>query len=386
MKKETSDKIKSFFCDIIEFLVENKRYLVSSVLVVIIVLFIVSSDDKTIRIFPELKVKKKVVKEVKNENTEEENEEEEEKKIKDENPLILNKDKELNKFIKKYYKAVEKADIEKLRKYVDVLSDAEANSIKSKAKSREAHKNIKVYTKKGPEEDSLLVYVYLDLKFKNIKTMAPGIEPYYVKKESDGYLIINSQNSDSKDLEYTNEVEASEDIVELYAKADEAYREACSKDKELVKMLKENGLAVPDLSDDEKDKDKKDKKENTSSEKKDSDTKKDESKKEEKDKKKVEKPAEKKKDKKEKKDKDKKKKKKKIKVGKTYILTDGIRLREKKSMNSPAEQTGVKDDSVKILEEYEKSKWVKVELNAAGQKFTGYMKKDVLLKNSKLKK
>ena len=377
MKKETIDKIKSFLCDIIEFLIENKRYAVSSVLVVIIVLFIVSSDDKNIRIFPKLKAKKKVVKEVKNKEVEEKTE------VKDENPLILNEDKELNKFIKKYYKALEKADIEKIRKYVDVLSDAEVDIIKNKAKSREAHENIKVYTKKGPEEDSLLVYVYLDLKFKNIKTMAPGIEPYYIKKEADGYLIINSQNSKGKDLEYTNEAGVSEDVVELYARADDAYREACSKDKELVKMLKENGLNVPDLSDDKKDEEKKD---NASSDKKDTDTKKDESKKdeskkEEKDKKKVEKPTEKKKDKKEK-----KKKKGKGLVGKTYILTDSISLREKKSKSSESKVTGVKDDRVKILKEYKKNPWVKVELNAAGQTFTGYMKKDVLLKNSKLKK
>ena len=216
----------------------------SSILVIIIVLFITSSDDKNIRVFPELKATKKVVKEVNNKEMEET---EEKMNINDENPLILNEDKELNKFIKKYYKALEKADIEKIRKYVDVLSDAEVDTIKNKAKSREAHKNIKVYTKKRPEEDSLLVYVYLDLKFKNIKTMAPGIEPYYIKKEADGYLIINSQNSKGKDWEYTNEIEVSEDVLELYARADDAYREACSKDKELVKMLEENGLNVPDF-------------------------------------------------------------------------------------------------------------------------------------------
>lgn len=174
------DKWKRFIYDGIYFLMRNKKYLVSSVLVVITVLVLVSSDDKAIRLFP--KVDKKAEQTVSGEEIPRiEVDLQEEQKV-DENPLILNEDKQLNKFIKNYYKALEKADIEKIREYVDVLNDIEVNSIRQKAKAREAHKNIKVYTKKGPEEDSFLAYVYLDLKFKKHKDYGSRNRTFLYKK------------------------------------------------------------------------------------------------------------------------------------------------------------------------------------------------------------
>lgn len=355
------NKFKELMADTVRFLVKEKKYVVSSVLLIITVLVMVSSSDDKIRLFPTLKKKAPVVKVEEILPVETENEKE------PENPLVLNEDKELNKFIRKYYKALENADIEKIRKYVDVLNDIEVNSIRQKAKAREAHKNIKVYTKKGPEEDSYLAYVYLDLKFKNIKTTAPGIEPFYIKKESDGYVIINSMNSSAEDLQFTNEMESAEDVVELFAKTDEAYREACSKDKELVKMLKENGFEVPDLNQDKEDKKSEETKEASSTKKVTKEEKKEDQ---------TSQTAE----------TNKKPKKSKSIVGNVYELKDGVRLREKKSTKSQVKASGIKEDRVKVLKEYEKSSWIKVELNAAGKKFKGFMKKDVLLENSKLKK
>lgn len=361
------NKFKELMADTVRFLAKERKYVVSSVLLIITVLVMVSSSDDKIRMFPAFKKKSPVVKEEEILPPEAENEQEEEG-----NPLILNEDKELNKFIKKYYKALENADIEKIRKYVDVLNDIEVNSIRQKAKAREAHKNIKVYTKKGPEEDSYLAYVYLDLKFKNIKTTAPGIEPFYIKKESDGYVIINSMNSSAEDLQFTNEMESAEDVVELFAKTDEAYREACSKDKELVKMLKENGFEVPELNKEKEEKNDEPKTEenkNLSSTKEGSNETGSSSEQAETTQTKTEKP-----------------KKSKSIVGNIYELKDGIRLREKKSTKSQVKASGIKEDRVKVLKEYENSSWVKVELIAAGKKFKGFMKKDVLLENSKLKK
>lgn len=196
-------------------------------------------------------------------------------------------------------------------------------------------------------------------------------------------------NSSAEDLQYTNEMESSEDVVELFAKTDDAYREACAKDKELVKMLKENGFEVPDLSKTEPQKNEEadakvsetgenqevEASSQTSGENASSETAQvqQEARSQEETRtaegsqtsssadttKSI--------------------------VGNTYVLTDGIRLRAKKSTKSSLKASGVKDDRVKVVKEYESSAWVKVQLVAAGKSFYGYMKKDVLLENSKLK-
>lgn len=379
-----NDKLKSIVSDIIELIIDKYRYILSFLLLVILVMLMTFSDEKGLKLLPTAKSEVAPIEVAETPDTATPATVAE---VEDPNPLILNEDEELNKFIKKYYKALENADIEKIRTYVDVLSDVEVNSIQQKARSREVHKNIKVYTKKGPQEDSLLAYVYLDLKFKNIKTTAPGIEPFYIKKESDGYVIINSKNSSAEDLEYTNEVEASEDVIELFAKTNDAYKEACAKDAELVKMLKDNGFEVPDLESKETTAEAKDtttsdsttassgsgassSSGSTSSSSSSStsgtasgssegsgtsggsST--------------ASATAE-------------------SIVGNTYILTDGVRVREKKTTNSQVKASGIKDDRVRVVAEYDGSIWIKVQLIAAGKSTYGYMNKEVLLKNAKLK-
>lgn len=387
---EKNDKIKEILSKLLTTIIDYKKYIASGVVLVVISLLLLSSNANEIRLFP--KIAKKSVKEIEKIDTNIDNTQE---NTFDENPLIENKDKKLNKFIKNYYKAIEKADIEKIRKYVDVLSDIEVNSIRQKAIAREGHKNIKVYTKNGPEPDSYLAYVYLELKFKNIKTLVPGVEPLYIKKDDDGFVIINSMNSSAKDLEFTNEAELAEDVVQLLENTNEAYKKACSKDKELVKMLEENGYDVPDFDEEDKP-DGKDDKDN----KNDKDTQSEVKPKEDKDKDNKDKKPDKStvndnqskpKDDNKPSDKDKTPKSKKDNkngslIGKTYILKDGVRLRSKKSTKSLVKASGIKDDRVRVVKEYSDSKWVKVELIAAGEGTYGYMKKDVLLDNAKLKK
>ncbi len=403
-----NDKSESKFVEVIKsiaeiligFLIAHKQYFIPCIILCCIISFMASSED-SLRFLPKADKGTKAVKEVKNDNKEENKTDEintdnkvngadkdskDDNKDKDEsgdipkielpetvtNPLILNKDKELNKFIKGYYAAIEKADIDEVKKHVDVLSDIEINSIRLKSKARETHKDIKVYTKNGPEEGSLLAYVSLKVKFRDINTLAPGIEPLYIKKDDEGYVIINSMNSSAEELQYTNEAEETEDVVELFAKVDDEYREACSKDKDLVRLLKENGYAVPEAKSENKDnKDKEDNKEDNK-DKEDTNSKKTETKDQAEATQKAENSNNKKKPGKFK--------------GKKYILTDGIRIRAKKSTTSDVKATAIKDDIIQIIKTYKKGGWVKVKLTANGQSVEGFMKKDVLLKNSKLKK
>lgn len=375
---------------LIRFVIAHKRYFIPCIILLCIISFMISSKD-SLRFLPEMNNVKTAIKETKDNKKsneedavndsnkpDEDNTEEDDSDIPKielpetvTNPLILNKDKELNKFIKGYYAAIEKADIDEVRKHVDVLSDIEINSIRLKAKAREAHKNIKVYTKNGPEEGSLLAYVSLEVKFRDISTSAPGIEPLYIKKDDEGYVIINSMNSSAEELQYTNEAEETEDVVELFAKIDDAYRQACSKDKDLVKLLKENGYTVPEIKTDKKDEDKKDTQDTeTANNSKPKDDKKPEKTTD------TSKDAEKPKN-------DKKSDKSK---GKKYVLTDGIRIRAKKSIKSDVKATAIEGDIVEIIKDYKKGGWVKVKLTANGQNIKGFMKKEILLGNSKLKK
>lgn len=161
---------------------------------------------------------------------------------------------EINELIKKYYKAYAKGDTKKIAKMADPLSDAEKGYIEVFSNYVEKCKNISCYTKKGLDDNSLIVSVYVEMKFKDIETTAPGLERFYVKKTEDGSWYIDNLygqfNLKRKEFDVDEEIKAlldefsqQEDVVALTEETQKKYEKALSSDENLKTLME---TTIPD--------------------------------------------------------------------------------------------------------------------------------------------
>ena len=144
--------------------------------------------------------------------------------------LILNEEQDLNDLIKKYFTAREQEDIDtysSLRSYTDSLEQAK---LEAKSEYIEGYRNIKCYTKKGPYDNSYMVYVSYDLKLKEWDQTVPALETLVVcreegTEENPGKLYVYSGSFEDDVVEYIQNVTAQDDVVDLFKRVDSEYQE-----------------------------------------------------------------------------------------------------------------------------------------------------------------
>ena len=99
-------------------------------------------------------------------------------------------DPELVTLMENYYAAYAGGDTDSLEMIAQPLSDNEKSYITTFSEYYEDYQNITCYSTKGATDDSYLVSVCYDLKFKGVDTPAPGMDFFYVERDGKGNLII----------------------------------------------------------------------------------------------------------------------------------------------------------------------------------------------------
>lgn len=150
---------------------------------------------------------------------------------------VLKKDSNKNiiKLVKDYFKLGLKCDIEGLKKIHTEPSMIKENEIKAKYKYVDDIKNIESYIMDGPEKGTYLIYIYSEFKFKDIKTLAPGLSRLYLIKTKDGDLKIFN-GADAKINEYIIKADKEEEVQALVDKVSTKLDEALSSDADLKKF------------------------------------------------------------------------------------------------------------------------------------------------------
>lgn len=159
-----------------------------------------------------------------------------------EEPLQENAYDYINQFVAKYYTACMEGDVDtymSMRSYTD---EVEQIRMQKKANYIEYYQNITCYTKPGPVEDSYIVYVYYEVKFQNIDTVAPGLNTLYVCTNDSGELYVFSGDVDEDVSRYMQAVSLQEDVKDLFNKVQVNYNDAVATDENLKAFLEE--LAV----------------------------------------------------------------------------------------------------------------------------------------------
>ena len=154
---------------------------------------------------------------------------------------------EINELIGKYYKAFAKGNTDKLATLADPISDAEKSYIAEFSQYVEEYRNIACYTKKGISEDSFIVSAYMEIKFKEADTVAPGLETFYIEKKDGAYYINNLYgmfNSEMEEYDVDADIAAllsefsqQPDVVKLQTEVQQKYEEAFAADENLKNIV-----------------------------------------------------------------------------------------------------------------------------------------------------
>ncbi len=147
----------------------------------------------------------------------------------------LEENKKMDALFEDYYAAKAISDTSKLESlYSDPTKAESKETLESKVKYIEEYRNIKSYSKKGYLEGTYIVYVYSDIKFASINTLAPSLAKLYVITDSEGNLKIFSGEMDPELKEYFNERNNDEDVQKLIIETDEKGDKAKESDEDLM--------------------------------------------------------------------------------------------------------------------------------------------------------
>lgn len=140
----------------------------------------------------------------------------------------------LEELVKTYYEAKVNCDIDTLK---SISSDPDNVISKKKllqlVEGIDDYKNIKCYVKKSYEEGSYIVFVYYDIKFIGLKTLAPSLSKLYIVTDEAGELRTFDGELTEDLKAYIMARSEDEDVVALRKHTDQLAAEAKEKDKDL---------------------------------------------------------------------------------------------------------------------------------------------------------
>ncbi|MDD7389744.1 MAG: SH3 domain-containing protein [Lachnospiraceae bacterium] len=142
---------------------------------------------------------------------------------------------DINELFTTYFADLAKGDVKALGKIMVKAPDKD--TVAKESEYIEDYQNIKCYSKKGILDDTYVVYVYYEVKFKNIDTLAPSMIREYVCTNEDGALYINNGEVSGEVASWLEEVQTSDSAVSLINRVNEDLAKAASSDQKLYDLI-----------------------------------------------------------------------------------------------------------------------------------------------------
>lgn len=145
----------------------------------------------------------------------------------------------VNQLIERYYEAKKSCDATALMSLIYPSMVIDEDELKLEAELVEDYQNVVCYTLPGLNEDSYVVWVEFEYKFRGIDKEAPALNRMYVVKstETDEYQIYASP--DEKMLEHMEKLSKNEDVKELSEKIEKRLNRALEADENLMSFYKQ---------------------------------------------------------------------------------------------------------------------------------------------------
>ena len=153
-------------------------------------------------------------------------------------PLQKNEDPKIEELIGAYYTAVVNGDIETVRSLVENLDDSEVIRIQETSKYTESYPTVDIYTKEGPTDNTVIVYVCSEVKFTDFEEPVPGMKAFYVRINENGeYRIIEDGEVSYSEANYIETVHLQDDVIDMSNKVTAAYNDMVAADADLAQFL-----------------------------------------------------------------------------------------------------------------------------------------------------
>lgn len=150
---------------------------------------------------------------------------------------------EVTTLIEEFYTAWGQKDVSKMKELTDRFSKTDETKV-TNADYIEEYRNVEVYTKPGLDEESYVVFVAYDLKFKDVETPAPGLSVVYVYRDAEGKYWIQNDDTNAEIQECIEKTRQEEDVKELISQVEARLNEAVEGDEALRKFEEELGNRV----------------------------------------------------------------------------------------------------------------------------------------------
>ena len=143
----------------------------------------------------------------------------------------------VNDLIAQYFNAMTNGDTATITALRDTVAQEELIKIEKESAYIDEFDGIKVYTKPGPMAGSYVTFVYYEIKFTGIDTLAPGLTTLYLCPREDGSLYICDGNMTQQDTDYVKAIVAQTDVSDLFAMVETKYAEAMDADASLNEFM-----------------------------------------------------------------------------------------------------------------------------------------------------
>lgn len=152
-------------------------------------------------------------------------------------PLVANEEGAIYTLIATYYNAMATGDEETLRSVCDEISDKDMYRYVELSQYIDYYPTLEIYTKTGPEEGSVIAYVYYKISFVGHEEEVPGYQALYICTNDQGGLYIKRGENSEEVNEYIKTVSTQDDVVEFNNKITVEYNELMVDHPEVLQYI-----------------------------------------------------------------------------------------------------------------------------------------------------
>ena len=154
-------------------------------------------------------------------------------------PLVANEEGAVYTLVATYYNAMATGDETTLRSVCDEISDKDMYRYLELAQYIDYYPTLEIYTKTGPEEGSVIAYVYYKIAFVGHEEEVPGYQALYICTNGQGEMYIKRGENSEEVNDYIKTVSTQDDVVEFNNKITVEYNELMVDHPEVLQYISE---------------------------------------------------------------------------------------------------------------------------------------------------
>ena len=154
-------------------------------------------------------------------------------------PLVANEEGAVYTLVATYYNAMATGDEATLRSVCDEISDKDMYRYLELSQYIDYYPTLEIYTKTGPEEGSVIAYIYYKISFVGHEEEVPGYQALYICTNDQGELYIKRGENSEEVNDYIKTVSTQDDVVEFNNKITVEYNELMVEHPEVLQYISE---------------------------------------------------------------------------------------------------------------------------------------------------